>query len=105
MIKKHKQQITTSQFVVLILFSSLSHLALAAGGFTEATMTIEFQTGLYNMFIVVLAITPICVAFEGTIGNMTWTEILKKYLWILLLCASVVIVAYLWKTGGKITFG
>ncbi|MCO6525489.1 TrbC/VirB2 family protein [Snodgrassella sp.] len=105
-IKQHKLQITTSQFVVLILFSGLSHLALAAGGFTEPTaIAIEFRTGLYAFIGVLATATLIWAGFEGAMGNMTWTEILKKCLWIVFGGASVVIAAYLWTKGGKITFG
>jgi hypothetical protein len=104
-IKKHKLQITTSQFVVLILFSGLSHLALAAGGFTEVTAAaIRFRTGLYT-FIGVLAVgTLVWVGFEGTMGNMNWTEILKRCLWIAFTGASIAIASYVWATGGKMTF-
>lgn len=105
-IKQHKLQITTSQFVVLILFSGLSHLALAAGGFTEPTaIAIEFRTGLYAFIGVLATATLIWAGFEGAMGNMTWTEILKKCLWIVFAGGSIAIAAYLWATGGKMTFG
>lgn len=103
--KPKKYKVTINQLFALFFLYSISNMALAAGGFSEVTaLATQFRAWLYTFVGVLAAVVLIWACYEGFGGHMTWSEIMKKCLWIVAGGAGIPMAAYLWATGGKLTF-
>lgn len=104
-LKLKLNRIKFNRVMALIYFPYISNFAFAAGGFNSLTSMAEsFRSWLYGFIAVLAGVTFIWAAYEGATGNMTWSEILKKCLWIIAAGGSIPLVAYIFYIGGQMVF-
>ena len=99
-----KKATNNQKAIAVALLVSAAQFAMADGfGDANAAAT-KFRTGLYAFVGILFSITLLWAFFFFCCGRKSWQDILEECLYIVGAGASIALVAWLFATGGKMSF-
>lgn len=103
--KKKLAQPGIPRFVLMFVLAFGVQAAMAAGGFTQATSTLEkVRDTIYAVVGVCATIALLWQCALGFMKKKDWPDVLGTCLWIIGAGAAVAFATYLFAEGGKMKF-
>lgn len=102
---KALQNTSVKHWMLLVLFASLTQIAMAAGFEAEAKSMMEsVRDGIYVVVGVVATICLLWQMAQGFMGRKTWGDILESCLWILGEGGAIALATWIFTKGGSLSF-